>query len=34
MPLSHFGVKTEDEKSFKVGGQNLWILKPVGLNRG
>jgi len=27
--------QTEDkETAFAVGGRNLWILKPVGLNRG
>lgn len=34
MPLCHFGVKAEDGKGFTQGGQNLWILKPIGLNRG
>ena len=36
LPMSHFGrVETEGGKSrFLEGGKNLWILKPVGLNRG
>ena len=36
LPMSHFGrVKTQDGKStFVEGGKNLWILKPVGMNRG
>lgn len=34
MPLSHFGRVSEDGKSFSTGGKNLWILKPIGYNRG
>jgi phosphoribosylamine-glycine ligase len=36
MPMSHFArVRHEGETSkFVEGGKNLWILKPVGLNRG
>mmetsp|Transcript_17226 Transcript_17226/g.26609 ORF Transcript_17226/g.26609 Transcript_17226/m.26609 type:complete len:109 (+) Transcript_17226:89-415(+) len=41
MPLSHFGrldadkvTVEKEEDPFEVGGRNLWILKPVGLNRG
>jgi len=41
MPLSHFAKinpdydeKDENSEKFKEGGKNLWILKPVGLNRG
>ena len=33
MPLSHFG-KKDESGSYTLGGKNLWILKPVGLNRG
>ena len=33
MPLSHFG-KVGSPGTYKAGGKNLWILKPVGLNRG
>ena len=34
MPLSHVGRKSEDGKSIEYGGKNLWILKPIGYNRG
>ena len=33
MPLSHFG-KKDKSGNYTLGGKNLWILKPVGLNRG
>lgn len=34
--MSHFArVETKNGKStFVEGGKNLWILKPVGMNRG
>jgi phosphoribosylamine-glycine ligase len=36
MPMSHFGRVAYDNgaSKFVEGGKNLWILKPVGLNRG
>ena len=34
MPLSHYIRKLKDESKVLQGGKNLWILKPVGLNRG
>lgn len=34
MPLSHLGRKTEDGTKFSLGGKNLWIMKPIGYNRG
>ena len=37
LPMSHFArVKLEEDKtsSYLEGGKNLWILKPVGMNRG
>lgn len=41
MPLSHFcrinpdyDQNDPDSSRFSEGGKNLWILKPVGMNRG
>lgn len=36
LPMSHFARVQKDGKKSKYteGGKNLWILKPVGLNRG